>query len=222
MTKICSKCKEEKPLAEFSKDKRSKDNLQCRCKKCDSIYKSQHSIDYKEEISKSSAEYYEKHKELFAKNRIENKEEKRKYDMEYYEKNKESIAKKNLEHYEVNKEIILNRNLKYQRQRKKDDPLFKLMCNIRTRIGNDIRNGGYKKNSKTEKILGCTFKELKIHLENQFTDGMNWGNYGLWHLDHIYPVSRAINEEHLYQLNHYTNFQPLWAEDNIKKGNKII
>jgi hypothetical protein len=50
---------------------------------------------------------------------------------------------------------------------------------------------------------------------------MSWSNRELWHLDHIYPVSKALNEEHLIQLNHYTNFQPLWAEDNIRKGNKI-
>jgi len=51
---------------------------------------------------------------------------------------------------------------------------------------------------------------------------MTWENQGLWHMDHIYPVSRATDEEHLIKLNHYTNFQPLWAEDNIKKSNKII
>ena len=51
---------------------------------------------------------------------------------------------------------------------------------------------------------------------------MNWENAGKWHLDHIYPVSLAKDEEELLKLNHYTNFQPLWAVDNIKKGNKII
>jgi hypothetical protein len=50
---------------------------------------------------------------------------------------------------------------------------------------------------------------------------MDWNNQGQWHLDHIYPVSLATNETHLIKLNHYTNFQPLWAIDNIKKGNKL-
>ncbi len=50
---------------------------------------------------------------------------------------------------------------------------------------------------------------------------MNWNNHDLWHLDHIYPVSLAKDENHLIELNHYTNFQPLWAVDNIKKSNKL-
>ena len=51
---------------------------------------------------------------------------------------------------------------------------------------------------------------------------MNWDNLGEWHLDHIYPVSLSKDEEELIKLNHYTNFQPLWAIDNMIKGNKII
>jgi hypothetical protein len=51
---------------------------------------------------------------------------------------------------------------------------------------------------------------------------MTWDNHGEWHYDHIYPVSLAENETHLIELNHYTNFQPLWAIDNIQKGCKII
>ena len=51
---------------------------------------------------------------------------------------------------------------------------------------------------------------------------MNWENQGEWHLDHIYPVSLAKDEQELIKLNHYTNFQPLWAADNLLKGNKVI
>lgn len=80
---------------------------------------------------------------------------------------------------------------------------------------------GYSKTSKTYKILGCSYEEFKQYLESQFTNGMTWENAGEWHLDHIYPVSLATDEEHLIKLNHYTNFQPMWAEDNLKKGNRI-
>jgi hypothetical protein len=55
-----------------------------------------------------------------------------------------------------------------------------------------------------------------------FTEGMCWENQGEWHLDHIIPISSAQTEEEIFKLNHYSNFQPLWAEDNIKKGNKIL
>jgi hypothetical protein len=51
---------------------------------------------------------------------------------------------------------------------------------------------------------------------------MTWENQGQWHLDHIYPISLAKNEQEVIKLNHYTNFQPLWAKDNLTKHNKII
>ena len=51
---------------------------------------------------------------------------------------------------------------------------------------------------------------------------MNWENYGLWHIDHIIPISYAKSEEEIYKLNHYSNFQPLWAKDNLSKGNRFI
>jgi hypothetical protein len=51
---------------------------------------------------------------------------------------------------------------------------------------------------------------------------MTWDNYGEWHLDHIKPISLGKTEEEVIQLYHYTNFQPLWAKDNVVKYNKII
>ena len=126
------------------------------------------------------------------------------------------------QYYLNNKEKINIYNGTYATEKRKTDSLFKLSGNIRSLIGNSIRAQGYTKKTKTYKYLGCSFEYLKQHLERQFTKGMNWSNAGEWHLDHIYPVSLAKDEEELIKLNHYTNFQPLWAEDNFKKGNKII
>jgi hypothetical protein len=83
---------------------------------------------------------------------------------------------------------------------------------------------GSKKDRKTFDIIGCTTQFLKEHLENQFVGDMNWNNHGLfgWHIDHIIPLSSAKTEEELYKLCHYSNLQPLWAEDNLKKSNKIF
>ena len=110
----------------------------------------------------------------------------------------------------------------YNKKRRLIDPLFKLKGNIRCLIGNSIKHKLHYRKSKTSDYLGCSFKDFKIHLERQFTKGMTWENQGEWHLDHIYPISLAKDEEELIKLNHYTNFQPLWAFDNISKGNKII
>jgi hypothetical protein len=78
------------------------------------------------------------------------------------------------------------------------------------------------KTNKTFEIVGCTPEFLKEHLEKQFTDGMTWENRNKWHIDHIVPLSSAKTEDELYKLCHYTNLQPLWAEENMKKSNKII
>ena len=61
-------------------------------------------------------------------------------------------------------------------------------------------------------------------VEEQFVDGMSWDNYGIygWHIDHIIPLSSAKTEEEIFKLCHYTNLQPLWAVDNLKKSNKLI
>ena len=73
-----------------------------------------------------------------------------------------------------------------------------------------------------EEIIGCTLMELKIYLENKFQKNMSWNNYGQfgWHIDHIEPCCNFdfSNIEQLKKCFHYTNLQPLWWMDNLKKG----
>ena len=69
-------------------------------------------------------------------------------------------------------------------------------------------------------LVGCTVQELRDHLESKFTDGMSWENHGEWHVDHIKPcASYALADEaQQKECFHYTNLQPLWANDNMSKG----
>lgn len=149
---------------------------------------------------------------------LDNREKDKKWRLD----NKEKLAKYNKRLYNDKKDHFLKYRNDWARSKKQNEPLFKLACSIRTRINDIFRKQGYSKNSKSNEILGCSFEEFKLHLEKQFTKGMSWENQGDWHLDHIYPVSLARDEQHLIELNHYTNFQPLWAFDNLSKGNKII
>lgn len=205
--KTCSKCKIEKDLVEFNYDKSRKDNLQFNCKSCNKQYH----LDNKERISERSKQY-----------RLNNKEKISESKKKYYLNNKKIILQYRKQYYLENKNIIRKYQNKWEKNRKQTCPLFKLRRNIRNRISESIKNKGYYKKSNTNKILGCDFETFKAHLEKQFVKGMNWNNYGKWHLDHIYPVSLARDEAHLIELNHYTNFQPLWAFDNMSKGNKIL
>ena len=107
---------------------------------------------------------------------------------------------------------------------KKNNPIFKLTCIVRSRVITFIKSHNVNKTNQTFKIVVCSPEFLKEHLEKQFTEGMSWDNHGVygWHIDHIIPLSSAKTEEEVYKLCHYTNLQPLWANDNLTKSNKTL
>ncbi len=234
MEKICNKCNIPKTLDNFYKIKNGKFGVSADCKLCRSNHNSQFYIKNKQKISK----YYKNNKEKILKEKKvfyeNNKDILIDYSLNYYKENKENIIIKKKKHYNNNPNFYKEKNKKYRidnpdyqniynKQRKLKDPLFKLSGNIRILIIQSIKKQGFNKTTKTANILGCSFEEFKEYLEKQFDDKMNWDNQGsYWVLDHIKPISLAQNEQEVYDLNHYTNFQPLEKIENIKKGNKYV
>lgn len=106
----------------------------------------------------------------------------------------------------------------YNKNRRKIDKLWQLKVNLRCRTYNALKIKNWRKNNTFKQYIGCKQEELLSYLESKFIEGMTWDNYGEWHIDHIIPLSIAKTEDELYKLCHYTNLQPLWAIDNIKKG----
>jgi hypothetical protein len=106
-----------------------------------------------------------------------------------------------------------NKKIKYNA-----DLNFKLKETLRTRLAKAIQRD--TKTGSAVKDLGCSIAELKSYLETKWQTGMNWENYGKWHIDHIKPLSMfdLTDAEQFKQACHYTNLQPLWAEDNIRKS----
>jgi hypothetical protein len=104
--------------------------------------------------------------------------------------------------------------------RRKRDPNVRIAENTRRRINFLVR--GEQKSIATQKLLGCTTKEIMTHLELLFADGMTWENYGEWHIDHIKPCSKfdLTDEQEQLECFNYKNLQPLWAKDNLSKGDK--
>ena len=188
--KRCSKCGIEKWLSEFSIDRKNKDGYKSHCKACVKEY------------------------------REANKESIREYKKEYCEANRESINEKKKEYREANRESINEYMKEYEKARSKIDSLYKMRRNISKNIRGSFARNGYSKKSRTHEILGCSYDEFRDHLESQFVEGMTWENMGEWHLDHKIPVSYGENEEEVKALNHHSNFQPLWGDDNLKKGNR--
>lgn len=113
-----------------------------------------------------------------------------------------------------------NRSQARQRQkiREATDIQFKLRRRLRSRLKIALLKE-YKSGSAVSD-LGCSITQLKEHLQSQFTNGMSWENYGQWHIDHISPLAKfdLTNREQFLQACNYTNLQPLWAEDNLRKG----
>jgi len=147
----------------------------------------------------------------------------------YYKNNQEKIKQKTKErefktgYCKEWRKKNKNYSNEYIYKRKKEDFIFKFSYNVRCLIKESFKRGTnqYKKSSKSETILGCTIVEFRNYIKSKFTEGMTIENHGEWHLDHIKPLASATTEEEIIKLNHYTNFQPLWAIDNLKKGSKI-
>jgi hypothetical protein len=107
-----------------------------------------------------------------------------------------------------------------RRQRVADNPGFRARINLSARIRAAF--DGRAKTAATMALIGCSIEELRLHIESLWLPGMSWDNYGLygWHIDHIKPCAAfdLLDPEQQRQCFHYTNLQPLWAEDNLRKG----
>ena len=160
-------------------------------------YHKQYAIDNKECIDAYREQYYNDNKEQIIVNR-----------KQYYIDNKERFDAYNKQYRIDNKEY----NAAYIKQYNKTSEAHKLRCWLNAAVK---RQGGKK--TTWFKHVGCTKEEFIEHIKEQFVEGMTWDNRGrsTWHLDHIIPLSKG-------GTNHYTNIQPLWAKDNLAKGNRTV
>lgn len=102
------------------------------------------------------------------------------------------------------------------------------ICDFPNFLAKKVRNRTWsalksKKSKASIEYLGCSIDEFKKHIEKQFKDGMTWKNHGKWHIDHITPLkygNPSIGD--VMKRLHYTNTQPLWASENISKGNRFV
>lgn len=253
--KFCNKCKENKELFNFYKDNSSKDGLFGQCKKC-----------WKDYIHTPSVQMYMKnyHKEYYSKPEIKeknkkkwenNKDKLKEYNKSYYQENKERIKSNNNKYNKDNKIKIKSYQKQYQKkhyskpeikektnkrekERRKNNPQFKLKCNLRSSLYRILKMYNGEKITSSLALVGCTILFLKHHLESQFLPEFTWENHGIiWEIDHIVPCSKfdlTILEE---QQNcfHYTNLKPIFKTTEIaiqhgyldqignrNKNNKII
>lgn len=209
-TKICTLCKEDKLKKEYHKcsTKTNPNGINPRCKKCVALFyeKNKEILELKRKVNMSNPDFRKRRLISSRKSYYKNFENQQAYKKEYT-KRPEVIARA--------KEIHL--------YRLKHDLNYKLKMRLRWRLNDAIRKIGkrHKYNSSIF-LVGCTAVFLKIHLENQFVDGMSWERFSEIEIDHIKPLSLFDLTDAAQQriAFHYSNLQPLWALDNLRKGKK--
>lgn len=212
--KKCFKCEIEKEYTEFHFCSRS--GYKSRCKDCRKNDAKAYYLKNKEIIVEKTKNYY-----------LENKEEQLEARKLYRELNRSEILSNKKNDYLNNKEKYRAYRRVYEKNRRNNDILYKLKKNVKNLIYRGIVNNGYKKDSRTFEILGCSHIEFKVYLESKFEPWMTWDNYGKyngefnygWDIDHIIPISSANDVTESLNLNHYLNLQPLCSKINrdIKK-----
>ncbi len=162
--------------------------------------------------------YQANKKRISEENKTKNKERRVNYGYEWRSNNPDYHKSRYKSSYEYRADYFLN----YWRERYYSDDLFKLAAVCRGRIHNIFKCKNIKKKNQSKELIGCSWRELKDRLSNQFTEGMTLENHGKWHIDHIIPLASAKTEEELIKLCNYKNLQPLWAVDNLKKSDNIL
>jgi hypothetical protein len=211
---ICKKCKIDKSLKDFPKNKNCKNSIEKTCRCC------------RNEKHKENPNF----KNIRVKANLKWKETKGKnYQSKYYEINNDKLKLDNKEYYHSNKEII--RKYKKDYDSKNRDKINITLKNYykkypwrkiwRSTMNNVLNRLKIIKSDKTINLLGYTYQDLKNHLESKFTDEMNWNNYGTyWVVDHIKPVSKFESNTNIKEIHSLNNLQPLEKLTNLKKAAK--
>ena len=206
-------------------DKKAQDKYRKTHRKERNEYSRKYHSEHKEREKLYRAKYYKKNREKSLerskiyqlKHILEIKKYRKEYGKNYRLTHKiELKERKKLWHQKNKKNIKIERKNRFL-----NDLHFKLSHYLRTRIVRALR--GNPKLSTAMNLVGCSIKQLKQHLEKQFKQGMSWDSYGKWHIDHIKPCASFDLSKKSEQCRcfHYTNLQPLWAKDNLEKGNKF-
>jgi hypothetical protein len=207
-SKVCSKCGEEKPLCEFSKNKNNYDGHHHHCKLC---------------INSAAKEYRKKHSEKL-----------KEVDRLRYEKNKDKINSRNKKYQKINKDKLYEKakirkknnilkvtayHKKYREDNAEKFSQYKKEYKLKNKhiivwrrvLYNSLRRFNKKKEGQTIDLLGYSAEDLKNHLESLFTEGMSWDNYGEWHIDHIVGVVNFDPETPQSIVNALSNLRPMWS-----------
>lgn len=109
------------------------------------------------------------------------------------------------------------------KDKNKHNPKYRLDVRMHKNISKCL--SAFKNGKSWKTLVGYSVMDLILHLERRFRDGMTWENYGtVWHIDHIIPKSFFKYSEYddsFRECWSLENLQPLFAEENLRKNNKV-
>jgi hypothetical protein len=213
--KRCAKCKTLKPTARFASRKRASDGLNSWCRDC----KAEANRRYRQtpQGQAKHAEYNRRWRQN-PENRAKQSEAARRRYSNPENRAKQADAARRWHQSSGGRDW----RSRYVRRRRQTNPQFRLANRLRGRLRQALK--GTRKSARTLDMLGCTLEHLIKHLESRFQTGMSWLNQGKWHIDHIRPLASfdLSDPEQQRMACHWTNLQPLWAIDNLRKNDRII
>lgn len=222
MDKICNVCKIEKPLTEFYIRKETGKPRQ-ECKKCvvdrSKVFYSKNKpkvVAYKKEYGKKNRSFISANNKIY-KSKPAVRERVNRLAREYNKNNQEKFIERRKKNRAKRNEFMK----KYNSNMSKINPTFNIICRLRSRIY-QVLKGNVKATTTTE-FLGCSIEQFKTYFESLFKDGMSWELFlsgDKMHIDHIVPCSKfnLADPEEQRKCFHYTNLQPLFKLDNLRKG----
>ncbi len=207
------------------------------CSKCQnkirgSRYREKHGDAVRLRWNKWRQENAEHYRGKCAEYRDKTREHMREQKKAYYNSNKAHLNAKMLEWYHANsgkekKKERYHRNkpveLEKRKQYRISSVLIQISLNLRSRLAKAIARKS--KRGSAVRDLGCTIPEFMTYIATKFQPGMSWDNWGRdsWHLDHIKPLASfdLTKRKQVLKALHFTNYQPLWAKDNLSKHARL-
>lgn len=215
----CSKC--EKITTQYGKKNMCK---QCYMKEFNKV----HYLRNRERIRAATRAYYEKNREKINAMKLNIQKDSpsyKAYQREYYENRRDIALKTMKEYYYNNKEAVNKKSYEAKKIRLKTNTEFRIKECLASRMRMAIINHKGLKQSSSIELLGADIATVRKHIESQFKPGMTWENHGQigWNIDHILPCDSfdLTKVEEQKKCFHYTNLQPLWYDDNIRKAASI-
>lgn len=208
--KVCSVCKQEKDISCFAL--RSGGRYYACCRDCKKEKERVYRENNREKLRIISREWRKNHPESIKRT---------------YEKRKSKIIPNICKWQKDNPKKRRAAVNKWKRNKIVTSSRFRIETKIRAEL-RDIVSRLYSVSDETcINRIGCSINVFVKHIESQFTEGMTWENHGSgegkWNLNHIIPISyfNLLDSHERKLCSHYLNVQPLWEEDNIKKGMSI-